>query len=182
MKIRVTPLLLLLLAIVAGCSAVQRNYAFSSSMIAVEASVLKNQYKKVESTLRAVQAEKGMFTDDEWRSLLNVDATIDMLILKYEALISLQSAEVTLADVSFMYQLAVEGYTMGREVIMAHWSEFQPSTQIMLNSFDTAAQETSGRVTELLNNPSNSNINEALTLISGILSIGVKMLGLAVAI
>ncbi|RKY10482.1 MAG: hypothetical protein DRP56_00870 [Planctomycetota bacterium] len=172
-------LLIAVFFMIQGCTATHNQYAVSASMLAVEASVLKNQYKKVETAIRTAQDQKKMFSESEWRTLLNVDATLDMLVLKYEALTKLQYAEVSLPDVTFMYRLAVNGYTQGREVVMAHWDEFQPSSQIMLNAFDTQAQETSGRVTELLENPDNENINEALTLISGILSLGVKMLGVA---
>ena len=84
----------------------------------------------------------------------------------------------SLADVKFMYGLAVDGYTQGREVIYAHWDELQPSTQIMLNAFDTQAVQTSERITKLLSNPDNANINETLTLIAGVLGTAVKMLSL----
>lgn len=163
-----------------GCSATQQQYAIQSTMIMAESSVLKAQYTKVETLLRQVQKERSMFTESEWLQLLNVDASIDMLILKYEALTQFQSADISLSDVTFMYNLAVEGYTTGRDVIYAHWDEFQPSTQVLLNAFDTQAVQTSERLKELIANPSNQNINEALMLISGVLSIAVKMMGVAI--
>ena len=163
-----------------GCSATQQQYGIQSGMIMAESSVLKTQYAQVEQLLRQVQKSKHMFSDEEWSKLLNVDATIDMLILKYEAITKFQSADVSLSDITFMYNLAVEGYKTGREVIHAHWDEFQPSTQVLLNAFDRQAVQTSDRVRYLIENPSNQNINEALVLISGVLTVAVKMLGVAV--
>ncbi len=161
-----------------GCSTVQTQYAIDSGKIAVEASVLKNQYTTVEKLLRKTQSKNKMFTDDEWRTLNNVDATIDMLILKYNAMTHFKDTEVSLEDVKFMYGLAVDGYTQGREVIFAHWDEMQPSTQLMLNAFDTQAVQTSERIKTLLDNPDNQSINETLTLIAGVLSTTVKMISL----
>jgi len=147
-------------------------------MITVEASILKNQYVQVEKLLRATQEERAMFTEAEWKTLNNVDATIDMLILKYEALTQFADTEVAIGDVKFMYGLARDGYSQGREVIYAHWDELQPSTQLRLNGFDTQAKQTSERIQDLLEDPDNAGINETLTLIAGILGTAVKMLGL----
>ncbi|RKZ98624.1 MAG: hypothetical protein DRQ46_01600 [Gammaproteobacteria bacterium] len=161
-----------------GCSTAQKQYALDSGAIAVEASVLKNQYTTVEKLLRNTQAENNMFTEQEWRTLNNVDSTIDMLILKYNAMTHFKDTTVSLEDVKFMYGLATDGYTQGREVIYAHWDELQPSTQLMLNAFDTQAVQTSERIKTLLSNPDNKNINETLTLIAGVLGSAVKMLSL----
>jgi hypothetical protein len=177
-KIALYIVCLAVIALLAACSAAQKQYALDSGAIAVEASVLKNQYENVEKLLREAQDKNKMFTDEEWNTLNNVDATIDMLILKYNAITKFQGTNIALADVKFMYGLAVDGYTQGREVIYAHWDELQPSTQIMLNAFDTQAVQTSDRITTLLDNPDNQSINETLTLIAGVLGTAVKMLSL----
>lgn len=161
-----------------GCSAKQQQFAIDSSIITVEASILESQYKQMEVLLRQTQEEKKLFSSTEWRTLNNVDATIDMLIMKYRAIIQLNTSDMSLADVTFMYGLAVEGYTQGRDVIYAHWEEFPPSTQILLNAFDKQAEHTSTRIQELLDNPDNESITQTLVLISGVLSLAVKMLGL----
>lgn len=179
-----------------GCSSVETTsqYALDSSMIALEASTLAKQYENVERLLRRAQKEpdmytagewavvdkKKMFTDDEWRKLLNVDATIDMLIMRFDAIQKFSLSEVSIEDVKFMSQLAREGYKEGRGVIMNHWDEFQPSTKTMLNAFDKKAVHMNAEIDELIANPSNESINKAVTLISGVLSIAVKMLGTAV--
>ena len=162
-----------------GCTATQQKYAQQSAMVAVEAEVLKKEYARVEKLIRIAQDEKEMFSDEEWRSLLNVDASLDMMIAKYEAMIHLNTT-LNMQEIKFMWRLAVESYRQGREVIYNHWEEFRPSTQILLNGFDHQATLTSDRITELMEDPTNENINTILTLISNIATIGVKMLGVAV--
>lgn len=167
----------LFVLVLAACGPVSKQYAYDSGMVAVESSTLRQQYSNVERLLRQVQADKHMFDEQEWRELNNIDASIDMLIMKYDALSRFKTPEISIPDIQFMYHLAAESYTRGRQIIYNHWDEFQPSTQLMLSAFDKQAEETSGRIQHLINNPSNKNINEALTLISGIVSVAVKMLG-----
>lgn len=162
-----------------SCSAAQQQYAVNASIVAVESSHLQKQYKEMEALLRQVQADTGLFTDEEWRQLINVDATIDILITRYETITSLSSSSVNLRDISFMWELAAEGYTQGRDVIHVHWDEMTPSARVLLAAFDNQAAMTSERIDQLLNDPNNTNINQALVLISGILTIAVKMLSIA---
>lgn len=175
--------LLVLIAILfsfAACTPTQQQFALDSSMILVESEALKTKYAKVELLIRNIQKEKHMFSNDEWRSLLNVDASIDMLIARIDNMMKFNTNNVQLSDVTFLWGMAVQAYGEGRSVIYAHWDEFTPSTQLLLNSFDVQAEMTGNRISELLNNPSNQNMTQALTLITGIVSIAVKMLGVAV--
>lgn len=167
--------LLLIILSMFGCTATQQQYALDSSKIAIESQVLKTQYASIEGLIRA---KKDVFTDDEWRKLLNVDATIDMLIVRYDAIMTMQGSTLNVADVKFLWDMAATGYDQGREVITAHWDSFQPSTQILLNSFDRQAESLSDQIGELLNNPSNTNINQALVLIAGTLSVAIKMVSI----
>lgn len=163
-----------------GCTAIQQQYTIDSGMILLESEVLQTSYAKVEILIRNAQTEKNMFSDAEWRKLLNVDASIDMLIARVGNLTRFKTTNVQLQDLTFLWGMAVQAYTEGRTVIYSHWNEFPPSTQLLLNAFDMQADMTGNRIEELLNNPNNKTITEALTLITGILSIAVKMLGVAV--
>jgi len=175
-NIIIIPVIFLLTA----CGSIYQQYAIDSSMLTVEANLLKLQYTKVETILRQLQEDKHLFTDDEWNELLNVDSTIDMLIARIDGIIQFQSSEISLMDVQFMWGLAVEGYTKARTVISAHKDEIPPSSWALLDAFDTQAEMTNARIDKLLNDPSNSNITEALTLITGVIGIAVKMLGVAI--
>ena len=171
-------LAIIILLAVSACTVPQRQYALTSGMIGVEASVLRNQYSNVERALREKQEKDHIFTDEEWRKLLNVDAAINVLASKYDAIVALKVSEVSLQDVEFMWGLVAHSYKEARQVIMAHWSEFSPSTQILLNTFDNQAELTSDRINELLTNPNNKNINEAVVLLTGVMTTAVKMLAL----
>ncbi|RLI66361.1 MAG: hypothetical protein DRO67_01260 [Candidatus Asgardarchaeum californiense] len=160
-----------------GCA--QSQFLLDSSVIMTESSELKDRYATVERVIREVQAEKQIFTDAEWRKLLNVDATIDMLIARVDNITRFSAADVSMQELEFLWGLSVNGYTEGRSVIFAHWDQFDPSTQIMLNAFDAKAEATSTLITELMKNPTNDNMTKALTLMTGIVSLAVKMLAIA---
>lgn len=163
-----------------GCSPAIQSYVLDSGHIAVEASVLKNKYSNVEQLLRNTQEKKKMFSDAEWRQLLNVDATIDMLVMRYDAISKFEMKEISVSDVKFMWGLATEGYRQASEVVTAHWDEFEPSQKIMLNAYDKEAHDINDKIEKLINNPSNENINNAVTLIAGVLNVAIKILGKAV--
>jgi len=165
-----------------GCTAHQQQYAIQTSMIGIETKLLKTQYGEVEQLIRAKQMKETTFTDEEWRKLLNVDATIDMLMVKYDAIENMDVANMNIQDIKFMWQLAAQGYTQARSVIENHIADFNPSTVLLLKAFDDQAQMTSDRIDELLNNPNNANINQTLVLIAGALGLAVKVLGIGVAI
>lgn len=178
-KILLLSLFVLTFISIQGCTQAQQNYSIQVGMLSTEASVLKDQYAVIEKLLRTAQSERHMFTDDEYRRLLNVDASIDMVIQRYTALTHLNTTNINLSDVEFMWNLAASSYIDGRSVIKNHWDESEPSTQVLLNGFDRKASITSKRMDELLNDPSNANINQALVLVSGVLTIAIKMLSIA---
>ncbi len=168
-------------ALLVGCSAAQQQYAIKASMISLETKLLKEQYVEVETLIRSKQDESMAFTDEEWRKLLNVDATIDMLLVKYDAIEKLDVASINVQDVIFMWHLAAEGYKQARDVIQGHMEEFSPSTQILLSTFDRQAEMTSEKINDLVSNPSNDSINQTLVMIAGALGLAVKLLSVGVA-
>ena len=168
------------LVLIFGCSMTQTQFMLESSMIIEESSELKSNYTKVEALLRDKQERDAVFTESEWRKLLNVDATIDMLIARVDNIMRFNTTNVSLTEIEFLWGLSVTGYNEARSVIFAHWDSFSPSTQLLLSTFDTKAEITSTMITDLMENPDNDSMTQALTLITGIVSIAVKMLAIAI--
>lgn len=159
-----------------SCTTIQKEYAIQTSIIAVESTALKDQYTKVESLMRSIQKQKQIFTVDEWKLLLLTDETIDLLISKYIKFHELNTVQIPLIDVTYMYSLAKQSYTEGKSVVYAHWDDFQLNTKIILESFDKQAIQTSIRIEKLLADPTTKNVNEALRLIPCVVNILLKML------
>jgi hypothetical protein len=165
-----------------GCTATQQQYAIQSSLIGIETQVLKAQYGQVEQLLRDHQSSSYIFSEEEWRNLLNADAIIDILITKYTSLKETPEAMLNVQDIKFMWQLTAVGYKQARGVVENHFSEFNPSTQMLLNSFDQQAAITDARITELLSNPNNANINQSITLIATALGLAIKIVSISAAL
>jgi hypothetical protein len=175
---RVIMMVLLLIA-VTGCSTAMQNFVIDGTSLATQSATLKNQYANVEQAIRLRQTELTMFSDEEWRKLLNVDATIDMFIMKIDALTQFQ-AVASIDEISFMYQQVSLGYQQAREVIQGHWGELPADTQVLLQLFDQRTQDADEEITKLLENPDNDSVMKTISLVTGVLTIAVKMLGLVV--
>ena len=172
--------ILIVLVFLLGACAPQSQFNLTSSMPLEEVSDLETRYASVEKLLREMQASRKIFSDAEWRSLLNVDATIDMLIARINNIMKFQTTTVSMQEIEFLWGLSTSGYTDARKVIFAHWSAFTPATQLTLMNFDVKAETMSTFVTELMKNPTNDNMTQALTVIAGIINVAVKMLGVAI--
>lgn len=163
-----------MVVLISACgSSRYKLYNTRSSEIAVEVTSLKKQFSETKSIIQLKRLE---FSANEWRKIVNTNATIDMLIEKYEAIGKLKSSEASLADVEFLWQLAIEGYYQAKDVVIAKFSSMDPSTKIMLKSYDKRVNETDTVVASLLASPSEDNINDAMLLISGTLNYSAKML------
>ena len=158
----------------------QSQFNLNNSMPLKEVSDLETRYASVEKLIRKMQNDRGTFSESEWRSLLNVDATIDMLIARINNIMKFQTTTVSMQEIEFLWGLSTSGYTEAREVIYAHWSSFTPSTQLTLTNFDVKAETMSTFITELMKNPTDDTMTQALTVITGIINIAVKMLGMTI--
>ena len=156
-----------------SCTAAQQKYTINSAMTASELNSLKKQYVYVESLIRSKQTE---FSEQEWNELLTVHATIELIISKVDSMVNLSSFDATPQEMSYLWRLAIDGYTRSRTILLAHWESFTPSQQIMLNTFDDHAKITNTRIDELLNDPDNAGINTSLILITGLASLALKLL------
>lgn len=176
MKIFAVIICVLLLS---GC-ATQSQFNLTSSMPLEEVSDLETRYASTETLLRKMQDDRKVFSESEWRTLLNVDATIDMLIARINNMMKFQDTTVSMGEIEFLWGLSTSGYTDARGVIYAHWDKFTPATQLTLTNFDVKAEVMSTFITELMENPTNDNMTQALTVITGIINVAVKMLGVAI--
>lgn len=173
-------MILVVMFMLPACSATSRQYALDSGMIYVEAAALHDTYVKVEVLVRKEQTTHGVFNETEWVELIRVDATIDALIRKYDSIVRLDTTTVNLTDVVKMWELAASAYTDGRALVAPHWNELSPTMQLVLDSFDQQASLTNQRIEDLLENPSNANINQAVTLVANVVSLAVKIVSLTV--
>lgn len=163
-----------------GCVA-QTRFNLTAPATVEEVTTLKTNYAKVEKLMRQIQIDRQIFSDAEWRTLLNVDATIDMLIARVDSIFRLSGgADVSFKEIEFLWGLSTNGYRDARSVIFNHWDDFTPATQLVLNAFDAKAEASSTLITELMRDPTDDNMSKALTLITGVISIAVEMLGVAI--
>ncbi len=161
-----------------GCAG-SGQYAVQTGLIAVEANILSDQYKAIKGLINERQKKAQIFTPEEWVKLENVDKSIMALAKKYEAMVELDVANMNMADIQVMWQLTANSYTDARDVMNAHLSDVSPATQVLLLTFDRQAQMTYTRVKNLLNNPNNANMTQALTLMTSIASIAAKLIVVA---
>lgn len=166
--------------LITGCTPAQKQYGLDTADLAVQTGLFKTQYGNVEQILREKQASDNMFTDVEWRKLLNTDASIDMLLLKADAIIQLNPDSISLADVEMMYNIAKSGYEQAYQVISSKYKQFDPSTRIQLDMIHSQAESVDKLITKLMEDPTNKNITQTLTLITGVLGLAVKMISIAV--
>lgn len=172
--------LFLLLCVAVGCTATQQQYAFQSALLASDVQSLNTTYSQVKYYLHLKQTESNLFTKEEWDKLLEVDASVKLLLLKYEAIVKLDTTSFNIYDVGLMWNITKNSYTKAREVVIAHKGEFDVNTQLLFESFDLQAQITSERIDKLLDDPTTANITQTVSLIVGVLSLAVKILSIAV--
>ena len=165
------------LALLAGCGTTYQKYALNSVSLARQTSAITSEYRQVEAALRQIQKTKHIFSDDEWRELLNVDAIMDMFISKLGFVRN--SSGASLSDVRYMYGMVVDGYSRARQVVANHWDEFTPSTQVLLGLFDGRVHDANEEINNLLANPTNENVEQAVTLMSGIVGDILKTLAIS---
>lgn len=175
MKKIIILLIVMLILPLMGCSDKYTLYSTRSALISKENNILESQFA---STKEILKLKRSKFTDEEWRKLINTSSTIDMLIEKYDAIAKLNSAEVSVIDVEFLWQLASAGFYQAREVVVKKYNQLPPSTQVMVKSFDARVSEIDSEVASLISSPSEDNINDALVLISGTLNYSARMVSI----
>lgn len=158
-----------------GCTVSQKQYVSQTALFAVEASVMKDQYTKLNDTVRILQKEKSMFTNDEWKLLLEADENINMLYLKFKEVSELKEPVVSLYEINIMYVYAKTSYTTARQVIISKWELFDPMTKARLENFDKQAISIDEHINELMKVSEEVDATKTLNLISGLATIAVNI-------
>ena len=180
------PMMILVMVLgLAGCASINNlldgddaEYVVDTAKLTLEISVFETQYNKVSALMRTKQATENIFTDEEWRKLVNVDAAISMVLMKAKAIIKLNSG-ITIDELKTMYTLCKEGYGEAKSVIQGKWAKLDLTTQVVLTSIDTEVTLIDTQISKLSTNPSSDNFTTILTLIAGVLSLTTKSMSTA---
>ena len=138
--------LVLLLSVTFGCTATQQQYALQSALLASDVQSLSYTYSQVKYHLNAKQTESNIFTKEEWDKLLDVDASVKLLLLKYETIVKLDTTNFNVYDVALMWNITKTSYTKAREVVIAHKADCDVNSSLLFESFDLQADITSEKI------------------------------------
>ena len=146
-----------------------KTESFSSAMI-----LLIESYNQAIPIIENIQKTKNIFTVEEWDSLLDVRAIIDLLIVKYQ-LIQKSNSKYNIHDMKAMWTLTKEVYSKAKVVVSAHISDFDTNTQILFKTFNFEAIDIADKVDTLLENPSDENLQKSLSLVVNTLTLAIKL-------
>ena len=181
MRLKYIVLILSCVLLLVGCAPQTTPYEVRTMPVASDVTTLKVKYKQVERSAKQQQYKFHIFSKNEWQDLLKLDATIYVIISKYEVMALSNTQEINVDDVRFLWQMAGEGYTLGREVVYKHWDIYSESSKVLLKSFDRRAILISDQMNIILNNPSKEGLQEAMSLIIGALQEVVNLLEVAIS-
>lgn len=161
-----------------GCGLVNQDYALNVVEVGSTVSSLRNKYQNLRLVINARQETDPVFSEEEWGELESFDTIVQLIIQKMDIQLQVHSGSVDTQDMYFIWGMAKESYTRVRVIILNHLNDFDKETQAMFYIFDDRIKSLGKEVDELLANPTTSNINQAFTLIAGILETGFKILAL----
>lgn len=168
--------LLLLTTSITGCSTAQLQYTANVATISAEADVLRMKYDNVRTL---IINKKDVFPEEQYKELLMIDATMQMLIAKIGDITDPATLRTfSLNDIVYMWFLAKDGYLKSYNIVEENWDQLMPSEQMILISFKNSAEKTDSMISELLSNPNNEDINKSIVMISGMATIALKILPL----
>ena len=143
MKFFILCSVLLCASFLMSCAPLDQTYEVRTVGIPTEIATLKSDHIYVGKLLKQQQYKYHIFSKDEWRKILNLDAAIVVIIDKCDIMARESMATVNLEDVRFLWRVCGESYTSGREVVYNHWSAYSESNKVLLESFDRRALEIS---------------------------------------
>lgn len=165
---------LLCLLITACASSEYTAYRVTSADLSMETRNLASQFS---NTKTIVQLKKANFSKDEWIEVLRIEATIMLLLDKYNKL-SNGSYEVSVSDIELFWELVQISHSNITRLTSNKLSYLTPSVGVMLDSFNKSVGENDLEIGKLLSDPSEDNINKALLLISGTMNYSARALSL----
>ena len=148
-----------------GCSAVQVADTATTASAIIE---IKHDYAMVESVVRS---HIDSFSDEEKRTLQDLDAVIDMIITKLDTVSDINALDIH--DVDILYYLAKDSYGKAADIVRAHIDDFSSSQRAILKTFDTQVHIASDEIDNLL---AQGEVHKALSLIPIVLKIGFKLI------
>lgn len=180
---------LFMIAGIVGCSMISkqslnsaRSYAIDSATVATEIAQFKGFYTMVEKSVRDKQEREKLFTDDEWKQMLDLDESIEALLLKSSYIVKFDYKNVQLYDVEFMWTMAQESYQRCEKIIASKFDSFTATEKLQLQVLDKQVKTMNKDIENLFKNPTNENITRTILLITNVLSITVKVVGLIAAV
>jgi len=123
--------ILLTILLIGGC-ATQAQPPIDSTTLQLEVISLSDSYVQVKNLLNFKQEENKIFTPLEWDRLIDVDATIKLLLMKYDMLLRLDTTNFNMYDVSTMWDMTKNSYIAARSVVKAHENAFDADTKMLL--------------------------------------------------
>lgn len=162
------------LLFVSSCGMINTEYTVNTANSISTLILLKSQYQYA---VTIIQNNIHKFNDSEKAALYDVQASVAVLIEDLEKVTKLNSV-VSINDIRFMWDLAVKSYTSARPVVLAHFNDFTPIEQNVLRSFDNQATVTNEMITNLLNDPTTENINQAVTLVTTLATLATHIVAL----
>lgn len=172
--------LFILTVLISSCSYFSNFYSIPTSTLTIETSALKLQFAQTTKLLHQIQNDKQIFTDEEWKTLTEIESIYTILIQKFDAISNNNIDSLTITDVVYYYELSKTSYLKSKPIILAHWIEFDNDTKSYLKLFDLHCKLTSERIEILLENPNEENIKQTLDLIVNISTSLAKVLTLII--
>jgi len=173
--------IILAVLLTGGCATTMQP-SLNTTTLQEDVITISNSYVQVKNLLNFKQAENNIFTPLEWDKLVDVDASINLLLMKYEMLLRLNTTSFNMYDVSTMWTITKNSYSAARSVVIAHEDAFDEDTKILFESFDRQAIATSKQISVLIDANSSTKVNTTLMLIADVLGLAIKILSLAVVV
>jgi len=172
--------LLLSSFILIGCGKLPPIYSYNVASLSSTVLSITSAQAKVKYILEFKQAETKIFSDEEWSALTDVDATINLIVLKYNTLIRADLEDTDLYEMVLLWDVVKLSYSKARQVILNHYSQFDTSSKMLLKSFDDEALKVSSKIDLLMVDPADENIKESIGLVLDVMNLAIKLISVAI--
>ena len=169
--------MVLTLTMFLGCAStsnnIQQQHALHSELLASDVDSLATTYDTVKALVDEKQIKDKIFNDKDWDKLLDVDASINLLLLKY-------ITEFDVEDVQLMWRMTKSSYNKARDVVVSHLDVFDTKAQELFTEFDNKAADASKTIDKLLENPSKADVTQVVSLVVIVLNLALKIVSVTV--
>ena len=173
--------MLSIMLLLGGCTTTQpQKYVVNTNTLSMYINTLDTTYTKVKYLLAYKQEQDNIFTASEWNDLLEVEAAIKLLLLKYNTIINMGTVTFDTYDISLMWDITKTSYAKARKIVIVHLDSFNGEDQNMFKSFDDQAILAYSEIDKLLDNPTSNNMSQVATLVVTVLTLAVKILSITV--